>query len=54
MGGMALGEGGNLGFGETAQSALEVSWWIVGGTTIWSGLSYLSGRKGVRILGKKG
>ena len=39
--------------GETAQSALEVSWWIVGGTTIWSGASYL-GRSGVRILGKKG
>ena len=39
--------------GETAQSALEVSWWIVGGTTVWSGASYL-GRGGVRILGKKG
>ena len=38
--------------GETAQSLLEVSWWIVGGTTIWSGVSYL-GKGGVRILGKK-
>ena len=38
--------------GETAQSALEVSWWIVGGTTVWSGASYV-GKGGVKILGKK-
>lgn len=38
--------------GETAQAGLEVSWWIVGGTTIWSGASYL-GKGGVKILGKK-
>jgi len=42
-----------MAMGETAQSALEVSWWVVGGTTVWSGASYL-GRGGVRILGKKG
>lgn len=39
--------------GETAQSALQISWWVVGGTTVWSGASYL-GKGGVKILGKKG
>jgi len=39
--------------GEMGRSALEASWWIVGGTTVWSGASYL-GKGGVRILGKKG
>ena len=48
MSGLAMG-----GLGETTQSALEVSWWIVGATTIWSGGSYLLGGAGVRILGKK-
>ena len=47
MSGLAVG-----GLGETNQALLEVSWWIVGGTTVWSGLSYL-GRGGVKILGKK-
>ena len=42
-----------LGFGETALKILEVSWWIVSATTLWSGLSYVGGRKGLRILGEK-
>ena len=41
------------GLGETAQSALEVGWWVVGATTVWSGGSYLVGGAGVKILGKK-
>lgn len=39
--------------GETAMRVMEGSWWIVGGTTVWSGASYL-GKGGVRILGKNG
>ena len=48
MGGLAFPDV----MGETALAALEVSWWIVGFTTIWSGVSYL-GRGGVKILGKR-
>lgn len=46
MSGLAMG-----GLSETPQALLEVSWWIVGATTVASGVSYL-GRGGVRILGK--
>lgn len=48
MSGLAIG-----GLGETAQTALEVSWWIVGTTTVWSGGSYVWGKDAVRILSKK-
>lgn len=41
------------GLGETAQTALEVSWWVVGATTVWSGGSYVWGKDAVRILNKK-
>ena len=47
MGGLAVG-----GLGETAQAVMEVSWWIVGFTTVWSGGSYIWGRDTVRILRK--
>jgi len=47
MSGLAMG-----GLPPQAQIVLEMGWWVVGGTTVWSGLSYL-GRGGVRILGKK-
>lgn len=50
MGGLAFP---GLMVGEAARGALEVAWWVVGGTTVWSGVSYL-GKGGVRILGKKG
>lgn len=49
MSGLAMG-----GLGETAQTALEVSWWVVGATTVWSGGSYVWGKDAVRILSKKG
>ena len=42
-----------MGYPITGTNALELSWWIVGGTTIWSGLSYVGGRKGLRILSKR-
>ena len=42
-----------LGFGEVGMKILEASWWVVGATTVWSGLSYVGGRKGLRILGEK-
>lgn len=48
MSGLAVG-----GLGETAQTALEVSWWVVGATTVWSGGSYIWGKDAVRILSKK-
>lgn len=48
MSGLAMG-----GLGETAQTALEISWWVVGTTTLWSGGSYLWGKDIVRILSKK-
>lgn len=48
MSGLAMG-----GLGETAQTALEVSWWVVGATTVWSGGSYVWGKDAVRILSKK-
>lgn len=34
------------GLGEAGQTALEAGWWVVGGTTVWSGGSYLVGGKG--------
>ena len=40
----------STGLGPTGMIALEFSWWIVGATTIASGLSYVGGRKGLRIL----
>ena len=40
----------STGLGPTGMKALEVSWWIVGATTVASGLSYVGGRKGLRIL----
>ncbi|MDI1492506.1 MAG: hypothetical protein OHK93_003720 [Ramalina farinacea] len=40
----------STGLGPTGMKALGVSWWIVGATTIASGLSYVGGRKGLRIL----
>lgn len=40
----------STGLGPTGMKALEASWWIVGATTIASGLSYVGGRKGLRIL----
>ena len=48
MSGLAMG-----GLGETAQTALEASWWVVGATTVWSGGSYVWGKNAVRILSKK-
>ena len=42
-----------MGYPISGTNALELSWWIVGGTTIWSGLSYVGGRKGLRILSKR-
>jgi hypothetical protein len=45
MSGLAMG-----GFGETGQAMLEISWWIVGATTIWSGGSYVWGKDAVRII----
>lgn len=48
MSGLAMG-----GLSEIYQAGLEVSWWVVGVTTVVSGVSYL-GRGGVRILGRKG
>ncbi|KAL2055175.1 hypothetical protein ABVK25_004513 [Lepraria finkii] len=45
MSGLAMG-----GLGETAQAMLEISWWIVGATTIWSGGSYVWGKDAVRII----
>lgn len=48
MSGLAIG-----GFGETAQTALEISWWVVGATTVWSGGSYVWGNDAVRILSKR-
>ena len=47
MSGLAVG-----GLGETAQALMEVSWWVVGLTTVWSGGSYVWGRDAVRILRK--
>lgn len=48
MSGLAMG-----GLGETAQIALEASWWVVGATTVWSGGSYIWGKNAVRILSKR-
>lgn len=51
-----MGVGGFEGMGEyggSAQKVLEASWWIVGGSTILSGLSYVGPGKGRMILGKK-
>lgn len=39
-----------IGLGTTGADMLHVGWWVVGATTIWSGLSYVGGRKGLRIL----
>ena len=47
MSGLAMG-----GLGETAQALMEVSWWVVGLTTVWSGGSYIWGKDAVRILRK--
>ena len=47
MTGLAMG-----GLGETAQAVMEVSWWVVGLTTVWSGGSYVWGKNAVRILKK--
>jgi len=54
MGGMAVGgfEGMVVG-GIELQRVLEGAWWVVGGTTVWSGLSYIWGGRGVKILGRK-
>ena len=48
MTGLALG-----GLGETSQALLEISWWIVGTTTVWSGGSYVWGRDAVRIIKRR-
>ena len=48
MSGLAMG-----GLGDTAQTALNISWWVVGATTVWSGGSYIWGRDAVRILNRK-
>ncbi|MCJ1276949.1 hypothetical protein MMC21_004757 [Puttea exsequens] len=46
MAGLAAG-----GWGEVGRGVLEGSWWVVGGTTVWSGLSYV-GRGGFRGVGR--
>ena len=48
MSGLAMG-----GLEETAQTALELSWWVVAATTVWSGGSYVWGKNAVRILSKQ-
>lgn len=48
MSGLAMG-----GLGETAQTAMEISWWVVGTTTVWSGGSYIWGKDVVRVLSKR-
>ena len=48
MSGLAAG-----GLGETAETAMEFSWWVVGAKTVWSGGSYIWGKDAVRILNKK-
>ena len=40
------------GLGETGMMALEASWWVVGFTTVVSGLGYIRGRRGLKILGQ--
>lgn len=47
MSGLAMG-----GLGETGESALEMAWWVVAATTVWSGGRYVWGKDAVRILGK--
>ena len=51
MSGLAMGGLGQT--AQTAQTALEFSWWVVGATTVWSGGSYIWGKDAVRILSKK-
>ncbi|KAL2039127.1 hypothetical protein N7G274_008176 [Stereocaulon virgatum] len=48
MSGLAMG-----GLGETGQAMLEISWWIVGATTVWSGGSYIWGKDAVRIISRR-
>ena len=50
---LSMGGFGDSVNGGVAQGALEIGWWVVGGTTIWSGLSYVGGRRGLRILSKE-
>ena len=39
-----------LGFNETGKMVMQASWWVVAATTIISGLGYVRGRKGLRML----